>query len=108
MTKRRVVAQFHQAHELDASIVLSSIERQMVYCQAPEVARLLEGDGLFWQIAPLAEDFAREINGPTVIVGSDPGIFSSHVCVAIGLDQARLIYISEEVAILPAPANDLP
>ena len=80
----------------------------MVYCQAPEVARLLEGDGLFWQIAPLAEDFAKEINGPTVIVGSDPGIFSSPVRVAIGLDQARLIYISEEVAMLPPRANDVP
>jgi len=102
------VAKLHQAHEFDASIVSSSIERQMVYCQAPEVARLLEGDGLFWQIAPLAEDFAKEINGPTVIVGSDPGIFSSHVRVAIGLDQARLIYISEEVAMLPPRANDVP
>ena len=89
-------------------MVSSSIERQMVYCQAPEVARLLEGDGLFWQIAPLAEDFAKEINCPTVIVGSDPGIFSSPVRVAIGLDQARLIYIAEEVAILPPRANDVP
>ena len=71
------MAKLHQAHGFDASMVSSSIERQMVYCQAPEVARLLEGDGLFWQIAPLAEDFAKEINGPTVIVGSDPGIFSS-------------------------------
>jgi HD-GYP domain-containing protein (c-di-GMP phosphodiesterase class II) len=106
--KRRVVAKLHQAHGFDASMVSSSIERQMVYCQAPEVARLLEGDGLFWQIAPLAEDFAREINGPTVIVGSDPGIFSSPVRVAIGLDQARLIYISEEVAMLPPRANDVP
>src|SRR5580765_1377828 len=106
--KRRIVAKLHQAHEFDASMVSSSIERQMVYCQAPEVARLLEGDGLFWQIAPLAEDFAKEINGPTVIVGSDPGIFSSPVRVAIGLDQARLIYISEEVAILPPRANDVP
>ena len=88
------MAKLHQAHEFDASIVSSSIERQMVYCQAPEVARLLEGDGLFWQIAPLVEDFAKEISGPTVIVGSDPGIFSSHVRVAIGHDQARLIYIS--------------
>jgi HD-GYP domain-containing protein (c-di-GMP phosphodiesterase class II) len=106
--KRRVVAKLHQAHGFDASMVSSSIERQMVYCQAPEVARLLEGDGLFWQIAPLAEDFAREINGPTVIVGSDPGIFSSPVRVAIGLDQARLIYISEEVGMLPPRANDVP
>jgi HD-GYP domain-containing protein (c-di-GMP phosphodiesterase class II) len=106
--KRRIVAKLHQAHEFDASIVSSSIERQMVYCQAPEVARLLEGDGLFWQIAPLAEDFAKEINGPTVIVGSDPGIFSSPVRVAIGLDQARLIYISEEVAMLPPRASDVP
>jgi len=106
--KRRVVAKLHQAHGFDASMVSSSIERQIVYCQAPEVARLLEGDGLFWQIAPLAEDFAREINGPTVIVGSDPGIFSSPVRVAIGLDQARLIYISEEVAMLPPRANDVP
>ncbi len=89
-------------------MVSSSIERQMVYCQAPEVARLLEGDGLFWQIAPLAEDFAKEINGPTVIVGSDPGIFSSPVRVAIGHDQARLIYISEEAAILPASASGVP
>jgi HD-GYP domain-containing protein (c-di-GMP phosphodiesterase class II) len=106
--KRRIVAKLHQAHGFDASMVSSSIERQMVYCQAPEVARLLEGDGLFWQIAPLAEDFAKEINGPTVIVGSDPGIFSSPVRVAIGLDQARLIYISEEVAMLPPRANDVP
>jgi HD-GYP domain-containing protein (c-di-GMP phosphodiesterase class II) len=106
--KRRVVAKLHQAHGFDASMVSSSIERQIVYCQAPEVARLLEGDGLFWQIAPLAEDFAKEINGPTVIVGSDPEIFSSPVRVAIGLDQARLIYISEEVAMLPPRANDVP
>ena len=102
------MAKLHQAHGFDASMVSSSIERQMVYCQAPEVARLLEGDGLFWQIAPLAEDFAKEINGPTVIVGSDPGIFSSPVRVAIGLNQARLIYISEEVAMLPPRANDVP
>ena len=102
------MAKLHQAHGFDASMVSSSIERQMVYCQAPEVARLLEGDGLFWQIASLAEDFAKEINGPTVIVGSDPGIFSSPVHVAVGLDQARLIYISEEVAMLPPRANDVP
>jgi hypothetical protein len=30
------------------------------------------------------------------------------VRVAIGLDQARLIYISEEVAMLPPRANDVP
>ncbi len=102
------MAKLHQAHEFDASIVSSSIERQMVYCQAPEVARLLEGDGLFWQIAPFVEDFAKEISVPTVIVGSDPGIFSSHVRVAIGHDQARLIYISEEAAILPASASGVP
>jgi HD-GYP domain-containing protein (c-di-GMP phosphodiesterase class II) len=106
--KRRIVAKLHQADGFDASMVSSSIERQMVYCQAPEVARLLEGDGLFWQIASLAEDFAKEINGPTVIVGSDPGIFSSPVHVAVGLDQARLIYISEEGAILPPRASDVP
>jgi len=99
--KRRIVAKLHQAHGFDASMVSSSIERQMVYCQAAELARLLEGDGLFWQIAPLAEDFAKEINGPAVIVGSDPGIFSSPVHVAVGLDQARPIYISEEGAMLP-------
>ena len=102
------MAKLHQADAFDASMVSSSIERQMVYCQAPEVARLLEGDGLFCQIAPLAEDFAKEINGPTVIVGSDPGIFSSPVRAAIGLDQARLIYISEEVAMLPPRASDVP
>ncbi len=83
------MAKLHQAHEFDASMVSSSIERQMVYCQAPEVARLLEGDGLFWQIAPLAEDFAKEINVPTVIVGSDPGIFSSPVRVAIGHGSSK-------------------
>ncbi|HET9550126.1 MAG TPA: HD domain-containing phosphohydrolase, partial [Candidatus Binatia bacterium] len=102
------MAKLHQADAFDAFMVSSSIERQMVYCQAPEVARLLEGDGLFWQIASLAEDFAKEINGPTVIVGSDPGIFSSPVRVAIGLDQARLIYISEEGAMLPPRASDVP
>ena len=84
-------------------------ERHWVYCQSTETARLLKGKNLPWRVAPIVEDFAAEqINFPTVVIASDPVIFSQQMRAVIESDQARLIYISEEAALLPPGASGVP
>jgi HD-GYP domain-containing protein (c-di-GMP phosphodiesterase class II) len=102
------VTDSQQGHGVNETAVSEPTERQLVYCQSGEVARLLEKENVPWTVALLSERFSLNADAPIVVVGSNAAIFSGQLRAAIEADQARLIYVSDVSPTLPPDASGVP
>ena len=93
---------------MDDTAASATVERQLVYCQNGEVARLLGTGTVPWTVVGLSENASLNTGAPIVIVGSSTEVFSGPLRPAILGDQARLVFVSELAPTLPLEASGVP
>ena len=85
-----------------------SAEARRVYCQNPEVIKLLSRESSYLEVVPLEGDFPADETISSVVIGENPEIFTTALWEAIENNRTRVIYLQPEEAPPPVEAGWIP